>query len=219
MHLGRTAKSVIHQKIKHMRTLSIILGFVVLLSPFVKSQDLKTFNAEAGNETDYEDLMVSLNGGCNLGCAIGWTLSTTSTLNPQGENSYEAKNMDDGNKNTAWIEGKSDYGIGEKIIITFADATGHSGIPFDGIELTNGYAKSQTTWSDNSRIKLLKLYHNKKPMFLIKLVDSIYPQWISWGRDFIVSNGDIVELEIIEVYEGDKWKDTGISDLSLNGAH
>jgi hypothetical protein len=202
-----------------MKTASIILGLVFLLSSFSKSQELKTFYAKAGSEMDYESLMVALNGGCNLGCAIGWTLTTTSTLNPQGTNSYEAKNMDDGNKNTAWIEGNAGYGIGEKIIITFTESSGANNIPFDGLELTNGYAKSQKAWTDNSRIKLLKLYHNKKPMFLIKLVDSIYPQSINWGRDFLVSSGDIVELEIIEVYEGAKWKDTGISDLSLNGAH
>ncbi len=125
--------------------------------------------------------------------------------------------MEDGNKNTAWIEASPDYGIGEKITIHFNPKDKAAGIPFDGIEITNGYAKSKSAWNDNSRVKLFRLSHNGMPKFYLELEDAIYPQSFYGGRDFLISAGDVVDLEIVDVYPGRKWKDTAISDLALKG--
>jgi len=200
---------------KHALSILIISS----ISIFSHAQQLQTFEGKAGTEEDFESIMISLGGGCNLGCAIGWSLGATSVLADQGANTYGTGNMDDGDRNTAWVEGEKYYGIGERIIITFHGDESLKDIPFDGIEITNGYAKSQSTWEANSRVKLFKVHLNGQPHFFIKLQDSMYPQTVSWGRDFHISSGDKVELEIVEVYPGSKWKDTAISDLSLDGAH
>lgn len=197
----------------------IIITLLIAVSTTLVGQTLKIYSAKVGDEMAYEDIMVALNGGCSLGCAIGWTLNSTSNLSTQGTSTYEPENMNDGNKNTAWVEGKRDYGIGEKIIVQFSAIDGLTDIPFDQIFITNGYAKSPSIWEDNSRVKLIKVYHNGNPKFIIKLEDTIYPQWVSWDETFNISESDKVELEILEVYPGNKFKDTAISDLSLNGAH
>ena len=198
-----------------------ILTLLVIASTFLSAtgQELKTYEGKEGSEDDFESIMIALNGGCSLGCAIGWSLEATSTLPDQGSNTYKPDNMDDDDRKTAWVEGQSDYGIGSRIIITFNDVEGVKGVPFDAISITNGYAKSQSSWEANSRVKLFKVYLNGQAQFFIKLKDSIYPQWVYWSRDFIIGAGDQVEFEIVDVYPGTKWKDTAISDLSLSGAH
>lgn len=201
-----------------MRKFSISFLFLMLCSNLF-SQQLKTYNTIVGDSSDFENIWISLNGGCSLSCAIGWRLSATSALPNKDSISYNSENMNDGDSSTAWVEGKKDYGIGEKIIIKFDSGAATHQIPFDGIQLTNGYAKTKTIWENNSRVKLFKIYLNGKPQFLLKLQDSFFPQRINWGRNFAINEGDVVELEIMDVYKGKKWKDTAISDLSLMGAH
>ena len=199
----------------------IVMGVFILISigQNLFSQSLTLYTTSVGDSSDFENIWISLNGGCSLGCAIGWRLSTTSALPNKDSITYKTENMNDGDSSTAWIEGKNDYGIGEKIIIKFDSGAATHQIPFDGIQLTNGYSKSRTIWENNSRVKLFKIYLNGKPQFLLKLHDSFFPQRINWGRNFLISEGDIVELEIMDVFKGKKWKDTAISDLSLMGAH
>ena len=183
------------------------------------SQKLKTFTASPGDSSSWEAIWVELNGGCSLGCAIGWTLDATSSLPTHDTITYVPDNMNDGNRNTAWVEGSKDFGIGEKIIIRF-DTTEHvPGVSFYCLTLTNGYAKSEALWADNSRVKKMKLIKNGKPLFYIHLLDTMIPQSIRWNYQLMLASGDVIELEIVDVYKGRKWKDTAISDLSLMGAH
>ena len=91
---------------------------IVLISFFpilVNGQNRVT--VKVGDEYAYESIYVALNGGCSLGCALGWDITTSSTLSSQGNNNYGAENLEDGKKETAWVEGKQGYGIGEKIEI------------------------------------------------------------------------------------------------------
>jgi len=176
--------------------------------------------AQTGDIDSYEEIFIALNGGCSLGCGIGWDLEATSSLEPSGDNSYYPENMEDGKKETAWVEGMDDYGIGVRIVIVFEGLAEHIKIPFDGLQITNGYAKNDRIWLLNSRVKRLMVYLNDKPKLTIDLEDSIYPQFVRWDRDIIeVASGDIVELEIIDVYPGEKYSDTAISDLALFGGH
>ncbi|MFH0893685.1 MAG: hypothetical protein V2A54_04555 [Bacteroidota bacterium] len=198
---------------------SFIITFLLLCSLHAFSQKLKTYTATPGDSSSYENIWIELNGGCSLGCAIGWTLDVTSSLPKHDTITYIPNNMNDGNRNTAWVEGAKEYGIGEKIIIRFDTAYPCPGVSFRSITLTNGYAKSEEVWADNSRVKMMKLIKNGKPLFYIKLLDTIIPQYIRWNYKLMVATGDVIELEIVSVYKGRKWKDTAISDLSLMGAH
>jgi hypothetical protein len=198
------------------KTIHIIF---LLLPNILFCQDLKTLTGVLGTEDSYEEIFISLNGGCSLSCGIGWTLSTTSTLKSQGKNTYGSENMDDGERQTAWVEGVNGYGIGEKVIIEFEGSEKSNRIPFDGFSITNGYAKNLEAWKANSRVKSFILSYNGTPIYLIELADSIFPQYVSFDSEIKVSPGDIVTLEIKDIFKGDKYSDTAISDLSLNGGH
>lgn len=200
-----------------------LFGLFILVAVQLNAQELKTYQTQ--ELIDYESIAITLGGGCSIECAIATTYSTSSNLNQNKEISYTASKMYDGDKNTAWVEGTEGYGIGEKIYVYFGDeeniklAMEQKNIPFHGIYITNGYSKNQRVWKENSRVKRFLVLLNDQPQFYIDLEDTYLPQKVRWGRDFLIDEGDTVAFEIVEVYEGDKYKDTAISDLSIQGAH
>lgn len=77
---------------------------------------------------------------CSLGCAVGWDVSVSSFLKPEGGNSYDVGNLEDFRAKTAWIEGKPDYGIGEYILYRFPKENWspieRDSVNFDGFIIT-----------------------------------------------------------------------------------
>lgn len=176
---------------------------------------LKAVAVDAQTAADYEGL---LRFGCSLGCAIGWEFDASSSLPAQGGNFYSPSNLGDYSLSSAWVEGVKGYGVGEKITITIKGSPDQKDIPFTGLDVVNGYAKSRQAWQANSRVKTLKLVHNGQPRFLIHLLDTRTPQSVALPG-MRVSGGDILTLEIVEVFPGDKYQDTAISEINLYGAH
>jgi hypothetical protein len=159
----------------------------------------------------------------------------TSELKPEGKIQYSAKNLSDYDLNTAWIEGKSGYGIGEKVgfSFNFPENTEYGGAyQFYGIiNLFNGYCKSLDTWKQNSRVKHLKIYYNENPICLVELIDTWHFQSFDIGRffkykrekknmnaPFEIKDGDKLSFEITEIYEGTKYKDVSLSEFMAEGA-
>ncbi len=161
----------------------------------------------------------------------------TSELKSQGKNDYSPKKAYDGMLNTAWVEGKDDYGIGEKITILLRnDAPLATTVSF-----YNGYQKTDKSWNNNSRVKKLKMYVNKEPYAILELEDvynkQIFDLPTKIGQfekttrtkdDLFVNDNEEdkyfkskavyeVTFEILEVYPGDKYKDTCISEIFFYG--
>lgn len=137
-------------------------------------------------------------------------INVSSTLTPQGKNSYEAVNLSDDNPQTAWVEGKKDdYGINETLELIGG-----------GIRITiyNGYQRDYNSFYNNSRVKTFKVYFDNEPIGLVELFDSPGAQLIDLEKlDPNNISPEIIKLEIIEVYEGKKWDDTAISEIFYVG--
>ena len=165
-------------------------------------------------------------GGCSLGCALSWELSATSTLRGDGTKKYGVHNLDDCDISTAWIEGSQDYGVGDSITFHFTRAlwdTQGPGlatekVPFRGFSILNGYMKSDKLWKQNSRAKRLRVFHNEKSIFDMALADSMEIQRVSCTTEWLRPD-DTVRVEIIDVYPGEKYRDTAITELTPEGAH
>jgi hypothetical protein len=159
----------------------------------------------------------------------------SSSLIALGENSYSVKKIIDYDLNTAWVEGDTSYGIGEYFEFTFdfPENTGYAGAyQFYGIcNLFNGYCKSEKLWEANSRVKKLKVYYNNQFVCYVELCDTWRFQSFDIGKYFInrrdnkymnanyeIKNGDTLKFEIIEVFEGSKYKDVAISEFLCEGA-
>lgn len=97
-------------------------------------------------------------------------------------------------------------------------------MPIHVIGVFNGYWKSEKHWSENSRIKTLKMCFNDKPVYFIQLADSWQYQRVDLRKffkeptvfpdaPFEAKDGDTLRFEILEVYKGTKYKDTGLSEF------
>jgi len=184
---------------------------------------------------DIDMLDVGVIGDSWWNCASIKSISATSALKSDGKLNYKARNAHDDNLGTAWIEGVEGYGIGESITFCFPyrkkyDGNGndfeykngdeytmnYSTQPVTTVYIYNGYMKSDSAWRNNSRVKQLKMYINGKPYALLNLKDTTACQTFSIGRQAAVPEL-CLKFEITDVYKGDKYDDTAISEISFDG--
>lgn len=134
-------------------------------------------------------------------------LGATSSLANQGSKNYSIKNINDENPMTAWVEGKSEYGIGESFEIKSAGVN----------TIYNGYQSSPKSWLENSRVKKFKVYKNNVPLCFLELTDEMGRQSfeLPGHNDLDLEKEYIFKFEIVDVYPGTKWKDVAISEINL----
>ena len=199
----------------------------------VLAQDLKIVNAVQHKDSEYfdfEDYDENQNSlgeliflpGCSWYCGgFVESINASSELKDSNSINYSAENAHDYNKNTAWVEGNPDYGVGEYIeyVFDFSSVEGYEGtLGINKILLANGYKKSKDVWKNNSRVKQLKVYLNDKPYAILNLLDSYEIQTVEIGEiKFPANETTKLKFEITKVYKGTKYKDTAISLLMFEG--
>ena len=195
---------------------------LLLLFPFtLLSQDIPVIYAQGGcSWTEWKDEMAD---EALWATAVSnfFNTSSSSTLNDQGSSSYDAYNLKDWDPNTSWVEGASDYGIGEYFVI-FPETGFDAGLAGDTLfdipnVIYNGYQKSYYLWVNNSRVKKFKIYVDNEPVCYLALQDKMGGQ----SFDIPIKAGDEpwlvewkeIKFEIVEVYKGNKWSDVAITEL------
>lgn len=146
------------------------------------------------------------------------TVKASSSLDSYGRFSYCAGNLHDFNHETAWAEGVEGDGIGEYIVYEFPGNCPR----ITTVNILNGYVKSEALWKANSRIKSLKVYYNNKPLAILELEGSRSLQAfeigvVGYGPKGKESDKWSLKFEILEVYPGEKYRDTVISDIYFDG--
>lgn len=133
----------------------------------------------------------------------------SSSLAPQGNNTYIVSNLSDGDFRSSWVEGVSGYGVGEWIEYTFP-----AGIIINEVTIVNGYVKSQSSWENNSRVKQLKVYFNGIAFAVLNLKDErsyqSFPFWKGLGLE---QRNWTLRFEIVDVYKGKKYDDTALTGI------
>lgn len=163
--------------------------------------------------------------GCSWYCGGGPFKETASShLATQGSIQYGAENAMDLNYKNAWVEGVPGYGVGEYLEYSF-----YQGSPrITEIIVVNGYVKSETAWRNNSRVKKLKVYIKDKPYAILNLTDQRAAQHfkvapigkLDKSIDYITSKSLppwTMKFEIMEVYPGDTYEDTVLSEIYFDG--
>lgn len=165
---------------------------------------------------DMKEAWEAVNISCSWYCGGGsYKVFASSELKSQGKNSYTAKSANDFSYKTAWVEAKEDAGIGEYIEYSFKNLSPR----ITYIIISNGYMKSDLAWKNNNRVKLLKLHVNGTAHALLKLTDTKTDQEFKVGTLGRNPNGKdlVLRFEIVEVYRGDKYNDTAITEIYFDG--
>ncbi|MGB1314756.1 MAG: NADase-type glycan-binding domain-containing protein [Chitinophagales bacterium] len=157
-----------------------------------------------------------INMECNWYCGGGsYKVTSSSSLDSTKNNKYFAKQANDLDYRTAWVEGKEDSGIGEYIEYYFKNNSPR----ITSIIISNGYFKSDNAWQNNNRVKALKLHINNVPTAILHLKDSKTDQ--AFEIDTLGRNEDgtelILKFEILEIYKGLKYDDTAITEIYFDG--
>jgi hypothetical protein len=210
---------------------------------FIKSQEkCESFWKKVGPDVDYEKLSPEdkriadecslefedywdiLGVGCSWYCGVGLdTLSASSELVVFKGIRYSAKNAHDLSYKTAWVEGVPGYGIGEYLVYHFPPQNPR----ITKVIVVNGYVKSEQLWKENSRVKKIKMYIDDKPFAILNIKDTRQEQTFSFDP---IGNGDrsdwaklvmkpwwTIKFEIMDVYKGDKYDDTAITEIYFDG--
>ncbi|PXV69291.1 intein [Dysgonomonas alginatilytica] len=167
--------------------------------------------------------------GCSWYCGAYHFETVSSSLSSTSSSGYDASSIFDFDVRTAWVEGAKGYGIGEYVEVHFpinyAQAT--------DCYIVNGYNKDERIWKNNSRVKTMNLYVDEKLIGIVNLKDTRDEQSFSLP-DTIPNLSDTTAFKIMEVegekykvstlkflltdvYRGDKYDDTAISELFFNG--
>ncbi|WP_438422337.1 NADase-type glycan-binding domain-containing protein [Aquimarina macrocephali] len=214
-------------KLKH-SFLSVLVSFLIgMVGQSLFSQNIKIsrdslitiveFDGAFHNKYTLKRLMVD-------------TCKASSVLRSKNQD-YSENNLIDDNDHTAWVEGLSGSGIGEKIRITFKNK---SALPYV-IRIVPGYSKSEETWYNNNRVANITIRTIGVGIDSEYIIDewkdvsfrkdslskvSISPQYIDISQNYIQHMGynDFVaiEFEIMEVDDvGAIYNDTCISEISF----
>jgi len=130
---------------------------------------------------------------------------TSSVLEPQLGNRYGPGNLFDGNLSTAWVEGVSGNGAGQRVLIAFDRPR-----LLSGFDLVNGYAKNRDIYAKNARVRSAVLRLSDGSSQRLDLPDTMRSNRFSFGSPLEVT---WMEFEIGAVFPGSKYSDTAISEF------
>ncbi len=135
-------------------------------------------------------------------------ISSSSNLTSKGNVTYYARNVIDGNSGTAWVEGASDSGIGEKI---FFKSSSEQKVSY--LKIMNGYCKSEDLYMKNNRVKNIRVVFSDGTSIDGSLNDEFA------NYDLIVLTEPVFcnefYIEITDVYRGTHYDDTCISEIVI----
>ena len=205
-----------------------LLFLLFLFSLPAHSQGLEVITITTAKEGDFSfaQSLEEIHSGEKWGWHSGkiGNATTTSTLESKHVSNYRVENLHDLDLKTAWVEGDSNYGIGQSFSFTLSSEEPFNFKSFNGVvEVFNGYCKSESIWKANSRVRMLKMYYNDIPVCLVELADTWQYQSFTINKFFVshkypdapftLSDGSRLKFEIIDVYAGDKYRDVAISEF------
>ena len=156
-------------------------------------------------------------GGCSLKCAFDWTADV---LLPGSTKRAASRVLDDDTALSAWVAPSVEASVGVRIRMNFPKKLRREEegtIPLYGLDVVNGYWKTEELWQQHARVKRTRLHYNEKPLCDISFADSRRWQRVEFP-DVFIKSGDTMTFEVLEVYPG-KGAPLAITELVLQGAH
>ena len=145
-------------------------------------------------------------------------ITSSSVLAPQEANTYDPENLYDFDLNTVWCEGRTNYGIGEWALYRVGAQDYAPNAMITRLEIINGYIKTDDLFNDNSMAKKIKVYVDGEEWCVLEFVVSKEIQQFDIPDIRLSAAGNReIKFEILEVYEGNVYKDTCITAIEFYG--
>lgn len=156
--------------------------------------------------------------GCSWYCAGGPSgIKSNSFLAalPEKGFDYKPENIHDFDLQTAWVEGEKDNREGVEISFDFELK---APLQVTEVVIYNGYCKDLKTWKNNSRVKKMELLVDDTSVAILNLQDTYKGQGFDIGSfGGKTSRPTVFRFRVLEVYTGDKYSDTAISEINFDG--
>lgn len=122
--------------------------------------------------------------------------------------SYGAVNLTDRDMKTAWCASRHENDKREMEIVIDSQA------PIGGVGLINGYAKSDSLYKANYRVRRLKVLTESGELGNMEIKDSSIPQWV----EFPATVQGRIKLVIYDYYKGNRYNDVCVTELTTDRA-
>lgn len=207
-----------------MKPTSFIISALVIwmsFSSFAENRGIETINSQLVTGKKLTEIFDY--DSCSFYCAAWPEFESSSHLIEQGNNKYAAENIHDGKFDTAWIEGVKGNGEGESVtyILDLSKYKPNPNGPhpkIDGLSILNGYTKDHEIWKNYGRVKSMRVLVSGKPYCIVNLLDTPEPQTVAFTPISILrGKTTTLKLEIMSVYPGEKYSDTALTEVRLNG--
>lgn len=137
----------------------------------------------------------------------------TSELKTKNSGVMSIENALDGVLLTSWQEGASGYGLGEQITLVFDDT-----YEVDRIIIYNGNLKTEDSYVQNGRLKKIAVWNalDEEEGYYCTIEDEYNLEGSEIIFDKPIETNSII-IGIEEVFEGTKYQDTCISEITAYG--
>jgi hypothetical protein len=139
-------------------------------------------------------------------------LATSTTLDPQGGEVYEATNMADGDPTTAWNSDgdRNPDGVGELIDLFLQEPAW-----VQRIVLRNGDHGDRDAFAANARLKRVQVTLDGGTTVVVNFLDeATQEQAVEFSQPELTTS---MRIEVLETFAGDTQPDLAISSLELEG--
>lgn len=133
-------------------------------------------------------------------------ITASSYLPAEKNHDYFPSNVFDSDYKTLWCEGSKNDGVNERITVNLTNQ-----IIIDELRVYNGF-NDERFYYDNNRVKVLELLINEISFGNFTLEDTSKSQIITFNDKIIVNK---IAFVIKDVYKGNKWNDTCITEIEL----
>ncbi|TVQ94589.1 MAG: discoidin domain-containing protein [Deltaproteobacteria bacterium] len=137
-------------------------------------------------------------------------VEASSVYPPEQGIRYDAKMATDGKLATAWIEGEEGSGLGSWLKLHAAGET-----ELTGVRIWGGLWSSYDFWTRANRPKTLEVKFDDGSTETLTLQDKMEAQNLMFSKPRKTTS---IRIKIKEVYSGNTWFDTAISEVQLLSA-
>lgn len=147
-----------------------------------------------------------------------FSVFSSSVLDSQGKYNYDAENLGDNDKSTAWVEGVGGSGIGEYTSFNMISGKWQNQSPkINRIGILNGLCANTVVFNENNRVKKLRIEYisavdNELKQYYFLLEDKMDWQYFYFDTPQYIHS---IKFYIEEVYKGSKFDDTCISEITF----